>query len=223
MRNVTATSTGATANVDFVIGFGISSEVLSFVSQGWIWVVDGSEPGSAEVPVDASVVDLKLQEFAFVFEDGALNSGNFAFSAENIGEQDHEIAILQIPGPLSTADLLQGLESDDESFIQGFGFLGFLAPGSTGTAALAEPLGTGNYALVCFLPDVDEVPHAFKGMVSQPSVGSPSGGLAPISPPNTGDAGLLSGSAAASFWLTSIGLMLLLTGALSGLRVLRRS
>ncbi len=137
VRNVTATSTGATANVDFVIGFGISSEVLSFVSQGGIWVVDGSEPGSAEVPADASIVDLKLQEFAFVFEDGALNSGNFGFSAENIGEQDHEIVILQLPGSLGTADLLQRLESGDESFIQGFGFLGILAPGSTGTAALA--------------------------------------------------------------------------------------
>ncbi len=135
VRNVTATSTGAMAIVDFEAGFGLAPEDLSFIFQGGIWIVDGSRSGSAEVPEGASVVDLALQEFAFVYENGALASDNFAFSAENIGEQDHEIVILQLAGAIGTADLLGALENDDESLLQDFGFLGILEPGATGTAA----------------------------------------------------------------------------------------
>jgi hypothetical protein len=46
-----------------------------------------------------------------------------------------------------------------------------VAPGAKLTVALAEPLASGRYALVCFLPDTDEgeegTPHAFKGMLAE--------------------------------------------------------
>ncbi len=121
-------------------------------------------------------------------------------------------------GAIGTADLLGALENDDESLLQDFGFLGILEPGATGTAALAHPLDTGNYVLICFLPDVDGVPHAFKGMVSGFTVGSPSGGPAPITPPSTGDGGLQSENRALSAGLIAIGTLMLVAGSLSSMR-----
>ena len=41
VRNITETETGAMATVDFVSGLGVSSEDLSFIFQGGIWVVSG--------------------------------------------------------------------------------------------------------------------------------------------------------------------------------------
>jgi ketosteroid isomerase-like protein len=223
IRNILETETGASATVDFASGLGISSEDLTFVLQGGIWIATSSQPGSGEVAEGTALVDLMLKEFAFIYDADAVASGDFAFKVTNNGTQEHEVLLVQLPGEISTPDLVDAIANSDENSpppFEDFGFLGVFEPGTTRTAALAHPLDEGYYALVCFLPDTDGVPHAFKGMVSEFTVGSPAA-TGPISPPNTGDGGLLAGSATANLWVMALGVVVLVTGAVSGLRAMR--
>ena len=64
-------------------------------------------------------------------------------------------------------------------------------PGASNVALPPGPFGAGRYAVVCFLEAPDGTPHALLGMVSEFNVGPGGGGGSPISPPNTGDGGLL--------------------------------
>jgi hypothetical protein len=227
VRNITETETGATATVDFVSGLGVSSEELSFIFQGGIWVVSDSQPGEANVPEGTPIVDLALQDFAFVYDADAVAGGNFALNVTNMGDQDHEVVLIQLPEAMSVPDLIDTIASSDESgpppFID-FGFLGVFTPGEMRTAALAHPLDDGYYAFICFLPDTDGTPHAFKGMVSTFTVGSPSAGEGggTISPPNTGDAGLAAPGSGVNSGLMALGVLALVAGLFSGLRVVRR-
>jgi hypothetical protein len=224
VRNVVETETGAKATVDFEAGLGISSEEWSFVFQGGIWIVSASQPGEPLVPESTPRVDLTLQEFAFVYDAAAVAGGDFAFNVTNAGTQEHEVVLIQLPNELSPSGLVDTLASSDESspppFVD-FGFLGAYPPGATATAALAHPLDDGYYALVCFLPDTDGTPHAFEGMVSTFTVGSPGTSGGPIAPPNTGDGGLKADGPGVDLWLITLGVMISLTGLVAGIRTVR--
>ena len=222
VSKVEATADGAVATVEFENGLGIEAQLTSFVRQGPIWVVDDMGPGSATLAPGTAVVDLTLQEFAFVFDAAAVTTGNFGLNVTNSGAQPHEV-LVQLAEPTSDAELLEAFLSEDESgpppFLD-FGFLGFLEPGESATAALSRPLADGHYALVCFVPDPeDDTPHALKGMLSQFTVGT-GGASAPISPPSTGDGGLL--DAAKGAWSATLALVgtAMIAGAV-GLRLLQ--
>jgi hypothetical protein len=225
VRNITATATGATATADFEVGLGIASFELNFVLQDGRWLIDASKTGSAAVGADTKVIDLKLQEYAFVYDKGATSGGNIAFAAENIGEQPHEMLLVKVDESLSTADLLDELSSEDGSGpppFEDFGFLGMLQPGESATAALSHPLEPGKYVFLCFIPDAaDGTPHAFKGMVSDFTVGSGSAAPSPITPPSTGDGGVLGSRGSMSYPLVALGLALLTLGLGFGFRTAR--
>ncbi|HEU0074257.1 MAG TPA: hypothetical protein VFS30_09610 [Dehalococcoidia bacterium] len=218
IHDVAVTGATATATADFEFGLGIEADALSFVFEGGRWLLDGVQPGNATVPAGTTVVDMKLQEFAFVYDEAAVSSGNVAFNVVNGGAQEHELVILKIDEALSASDLLDVLseEGDTEGSppFEDFGFLGIFEPGEGGTAALAHPLDAGKYVFICFLPDVDDVPHAFKGMISEFTVGGTAG---PITPPSTGDAGLV-GDHSRKLGLIGLSTVLLLLGAASALR-----
>lgn len=222
IRGITVTGTTATATVEFEFGLGIEADALSFVFQGGRWLLDGSQPGSAAVSADATLVDVGLQEFGFVYDKEAVSSGNVAFNVENVGTQDHELVILKVDPGLSTSDLLDVLSEEGDTEgpppFEDFGFLGVYGPGESGTAALSHPLDSGSYVFICFLPDTDGVPHAFKGMISPFTVGG--GAASPITPPSTGDAGL-AGDHSTKLGLVGLGAVLLLLGAASTFRAVR--
>ena len=223
VRNVSASGTGASATADFEIGLGIASFDLGFTLDNGRWLIDASKTGSAPVSAGTNVIDLKLQEYAFVYDKDAASGGNVAFQAQNVGTQEHEMLLVKVDESLSTSDLLDTLSNEDGSGpppFEDFGFLGFLEPGESATAALAHPLAPGKYVFLCFVPDAaDGTPHAFKGMVSDFIVG---GGSSPITPPSTGDAGLLASGGSANYSLGAVGLLLISLGLGSALRPGRR-
>ncbi len=214
VRNVAATSTGATATADFEVGLGIATFDLSFVNQYGRWVIAASQTGSADPGPDTTLIDLKLQEFAFVYDKAAAASGNIAFAAKNAGQQTHEMVLVKVDASVSVPELLDTLSTEDGSGpppFEDFGFLGMLEPGQSAVAGLAHPLEPGKYVFLCFLSDTDGVPHAFKGMASEFTVGSTSS-PGPISPPSTGDGGLLEGKGPPSLPLLAVSLLLLTFG-----------
>ena len=200
--DIKETATGATATAAFAIGLGIDSQAMVFLYDNLKWTIVEVEATTSRIPSGAKVVDMGLQEFAFVYDKAQVASGNFALDITNIGRQEHEVVLVKVDPATTTGDLLELAQSEEEEGpppFEAFGFLGFLPPGESSIGALSEPLSTGKYFFLCFVPDTDGVPHAAKGMISEFTVGNVSAAPAPttspggtISPPSTGDAGLVS-------------------------------
>ncbi len=226
VRDITETSTGATAIVELQFGLGVEANRYSFILVDGRWRIDGSTPASPAIAPGTAVVGLQLQEFAFVYDKKAVANGNVAFKAENVGKQDHEILLMKIDESLSLSEFQQILLSEGEGEESGpppfedFGFLGFLQPGETGIAALSHPLESGKYVFVCFVENpADGLPHVAKGMISEFTVGTAT--TSPITPPSTGDGGVLSTESDLKQSLLALGLLLIALGLGSTVRVVR--
>jgi hypothetical protein len=223
VENVVVTDGTATAAVhlNFAPGFSESNE-WSFVLSGTEWKVDGSTPIAPEIPEGATVVDVQLDEYEFIYDQAAVEAGgDIAFSIENIGEEDHEFVLLHLTTDAPLSELLESEEEEPE----GIEFLTFAmaGPGESTAAVLPGPLEDGRYGLVCFLPAPDGTPHAFLGMVSEFNVGDSTGeGAAPIAPPNTGNGGLADVSGAPSPALLAVSAIFMLIALTSLVPVIRR-
>ena len=210
----------AIVDLQFEAGFSIYEEWEFYMTDDG-WKIGAGQPVSRPIPPGVPAVDLTLQEYAFVFNEDAVNAadGNFAFKISNAGEEEHEVVLLSIDSNESLLDLLMSSDPESEDLPAGVGFVtfgGFFAPGDEGTVIFSEPLSAGKYGLVCFVPSPEGTPHAFLGMVSEFTVGGgpvdgPGGG---ITPPSTGDAGLLGGGSGYTTWLMlGLALTLILGGA----------
>lgn len=219
--------------LQFEGGFGLF-ELWTFQDTDDGWVIAGSEPASRPIPPGVPTVDMTLQEYAFVYNEAAIQAadGNFAFEVTNAGEEEHEIVVLGIDSDQSLQELLEAGDPESEDLPEGLEFItfgGIFEPGETGTTVFDQPLGPGRYGLVCFIPSPEGVPHAFLGMISEFEIGGgpvddgddDNGGSSPITPPSTGNGGLLDASTDSSV-LVVVAAMLVF-GGLGGLFAFRRA
>ena len=189
-ENISVENGTASADVLLDFDFFTSREHWTFTSIDGRWVIDSATEIAPEIPEGSTVVEVQLDEYAFIYDASAVEAGqSVAFAMENIGEEAHEFVLLRVT---SNAPLLDLLATDDDE-PEGLEFLVFAEadPGASNVAIPPGPLDAGRYAVVCFFPAPDGTPHAILGMVSEFNVGS---GASTISPPNTGDGGLLEGS-----------------------------
>jgi hypothetical protein len=174
----------ATAIIELAFGTVVQRSLTNFSFDG-NWRIDHEEPLAPAIPSGTTTVDMKLQEYAFVYDKAAITSGNVAFRVQNVGKEAHEVALIKLA---TSAPLLQVLQDEDFlAEVEVVGVAGPYDPGTGTNVVFTKPLAAGRYGLVCFIPAPDGTPHAFLGMVSDFNVG---GG---ITPPSTGDAGLASG------------------------------
>ena len=162
------TVSGGEASTDVTADFGNYTFVL--VLDGEVWKVDQLNAISPEVPAGVTAVDLQLNEFAFGFNRSDIEDGNFAFAAENIGEQNHQVIVVGIDEGVVLDDALQYEGDGDIPGLSEVAFTGPILPGEEYNVVFEEPLGPGRYALLCFFPDTDdpeETPHVFKGMKAE--------------------------------------------------------
>lgn len=87
-------------------------------------------------------------------------------------EQMHEPAVVGLTGDASGEDLVAALaDPQGPPPIRGeFGGMGAMSPGNEAWVTFEESLEPGNYALVCWVPDVNGVPHLMSGMFQDFSV-----------------------------------------------------
>jgi hypothetical protein len=189
-RNLTlvqSTANTAVTDMDLIFGKVVDRERDFWVLEGGVWKIDRTDDLPEIIPAGVTTVDMRLQEFAFVYDRSQVSSGRFAFSVRNVGEQFHEIGLAKLN---TNAPLLQLIQNEDLEGVEPLG-AAFYEPGDTGSFVLSEPLSAGRYALVCFIPDeADDIPHALKGMFSEFTVGGAATG-GTVRPPSTGDGGLL--------------------------------
>ena len=161
---------GNTATTEARLGFGkvLQPRRYSLIKDGDAWKINGSEVLMAEVPGDVQTVNVEMDEFAFRFDAEAIDGGDVAFIAQNVGAQPHELILARIPEDL---DIEQALRSPDPP--EGIEFIaagGPWGPNAGGSIVFIDALEAGRYIMVCFLPDTSDpqaTPHAFKGMLAE--------------------------------------------------------
>jgi hypothetical protein len=134
-------------------------------------VAEGDSAGD-ELAADEVAATVGLSEFRFDIPDGFDGQGTIAL--ENRGQQAHEMAFYKLNDGATLDDALAvfaGTAPPGPPPFESAGGLSATAPGSTGYADL--DLAPGEYAVVCFLPDVsgDKAPHFTHGMAQQLTIG----------------------------------------------------
>lgn len=166
VSNTDVNGNTATTDVEFIFGSTVQPERLSLVKEGDTWKIDGTEPLRAEVPGGVTAVDVKMTEFTFGFDRSSVTDGNVALRVENIGMQPHELVLIKMDEDF---DLQKALQSPGEP--EGLDFVGAIGPLETGEQSnlvFAKKLQPGRYAMVCFMPDINDqqhTPHLLKGMI----------------------------------------------------------
>jgi len=214
--------TDGTATAEIMLSFGVfsQSEQWTFVLDGGKWQIDDTMVSAPEIPSGATVVDVQLDEYEFIFDPSSIAAGDsVAFPIENIGAEAHEFVLLRLT---TDAPLLELLESEEEE-PPGVEFMAFAEadPGESNAAIPTQPLEAGRYGVVCFFPSPDGTPHAFLGMVAEFNVGAGGGTVSPITPPNTGDGGLKASVPNANTGLLLAAVLLTMVGVV-GVLPLRR-
>ncbi len=233
VKDVTVDGNSATAHASIDSGGGsVQAVTHTWVYENGQWLIDNETQDVVPIPAGVKSVDLKLQEYAFVFDKSAIpTDGNFAFSVTNAGTMEHEADVAMIPADMTTTDLLNylqqsGPDSPPPPGVTDIGSVGPIAPGASANLVFAQPLAPGHYVLLCFVTGDDGIPHVMKGMIADFTVGTPSSGTGTststsatgagtgsITPPNTGDAGLKPDSAATSNPLLLATLLVAFSGA----------
>jgi uncharacterized cupredoxin-like copper-binding protein len=164
VKSVSVNGDKATANVELKTGFEQGVEA-SLIKQSGAWKIDDFQPASVKGPAGASSVDVEMVDFAFKLKPEEIKAGKpFVFHASNTGKQHHFIEMVKIP---ADADLQQLLQSEEQpEGVEDLGGTMVFAPGEKADVVFPDNIAPGRYVLLCFLPDTDGTPHAFKGMVA---------------------------------------------------------
>jgi len=124
--------------------------------------------GDMEEVVDSVVADVVVDmvDYAYMMPN-ELDSGEMLWELTNSGEEEHEVAVIQIlDDNLAEEDIMEflntGEEPSEDQAQQLFSFIG-LPPG--GTAWMNVDLEPGRYLLICFIESPDGQPHFHKGML----------------------------------------------------------
>jgi len=129
-------------------------------------VTAATGPAAAEPSADLVV---KLVDFDFELS-GPLTAGHHVIRVENGGAQPHEIALVQLkPGkqPMDFAEWGEKQQGPAPGAL--FGGVSGIMPGAHAFATVDLP--PGDYALLCFVPDMkDGKPHFVHGMAKKITV-----------------------------------------------------
>ena len=108
-------------------------------------------------------------DFAFTVS-GDFVPGTNEITFSNDGEQVHHLQLMSLGSGNSVEDLIGDLAAAEESggpfpdYAAFVGGVGQIVPGAQG--GMVGQLESGSYALLCFVPDTDGVPHFAKGMAA---------------------------------------------------------
>lgn len=126
----------------------------------------------ARTAVESSVkADATLDLFDYNFKLSApITAGTRTIKVNNIGQQHHEIELVQLAPGASVSDLMKWMEKrQGPPPGKALGGIAGMEPGLT--QYFTAGFTPGDYALICFLPDAkDGKPHFVHGMVQQLTV-----------------------------------------------------
>lgn len=136
---------------------------------------------AAAVPATPVVYTITAKDFSYDAPD-TIAGGLVTLRLVNQGPDLHHIQLLKLDDGKTVADLTEGLKHmkpTDAPPPWVHDVAGPNTPVPGGESTITEQLEPGNYALICFIPGADKVPHAMKGMVRALTVIPATGASAP--------------------------------------------
>lgn len=129
---------------------------------------------------EPAVVTITASDFTFDAPD-TISSGMVTFKLVNNGPELHHAQLMRLSDGKTYADLMEGMKSMQPGspmppWIHDVAGPNAPVPGSAWT--ITENLEPGTYAIMCFIPSPDNVPHMAKGMSRELTVVSNSGAVA---------------------------------------------
>jgi len=126
------------------------------------------------------VYTIVAKDFAYEAPD-TISAGMVTLKLVNQGPDLHHVQLLRLSDGKTFADLAEGLKSMKPGepmppWIHDVAGPNTPVPG--GEQSLTEELQPGNYAIICFIPGADHVPHAMKGMMRPLTVVPATGAIA---------------------------------------------
>lgn len=140
------------------------------------------EPAPADSAAAAAPqqVTITATDYGFQLPASPIAAGVTTMTLVNTGKELHQVTLIRLTDGKTVADLMTALQAPGAppAWAVASGGPNAAAPGGQATATLnLEP---GPYAIICFIPSPDGVPHVAKGMVIgmdvQPA-GAPSAAL----------------------------------------------
>jgi plastocyanin len=126
----------------------------------------GTREAYAQAPAAApSLVTVTAREFAFG-APSTITAGATTVRLVNEGKEMHHVQLIRVDAGHTVAELMELAKTEGEPIPAWAKFVGgpnVHAPGAHSEATMV--LEPGEYALVCFIPSADGVPHIAKGMV----------------------------------------------------------
>jgi hypothetical protein len=125
---------------------------------------------SAHASVAPPLIDIMASDYAFDAPE-TLPSGLVTIRLMNHGQEPHHAQLLRMNDGVSFEEFGAALQSEGESALRLTtltGGAGALSPFKSGEVTLN--LTPGQYALACFIPSQDGVPHLAKGMLKPVTV-----------------------------------------------------
>ena len=132
-----------------------------------------ASPGATTAP-PANVVTFIARDFGFE-GPAQIPAGVTTFRLDNQGKELHHLVIARIDGGRTYDSLLAAMRKPGPppAWMHLVGGPNAGMPGASSNATI--DVGEGHYAILCFIPSADGVPHMAKGMVSPLEVTAASG------------------------------------------------
>lgn len=119
----------------------------------------------AAAPAAPAAVTFKGADFSFEGPE-QIPAGLTTINFQNVGKEWHHIQFARLNDGVTFQQLGEAMQKDENAvmgLLNFVGGVGALDPGGNGSVMLN--LKEGQYALLCFIPSADGVPHLAKGMV----------------------------------------------------------
>lgn len=135
-------------------------------------------PAVAAVP---QTITINAKDFAYAAPD-TVSAGMVTIKLVNEGPGLHHVQLVQLTDGKTVADLEAGFKTmkpDSPPPPWAHDVAGPNSPVPGGEQSITEQLDAGNYAIVCFIPGADGVPHVMKGMIRPLTVVASTAAAAP--------------------------------------------
>ena len=129
---------------------------------------DTTKVAATTVAATPAVYTIAAKEFSYTAPDTIIG-GMVTIKLLNQGTELHHVQLLKLDDGHTAAELSEGLKHMKPTdapppWVHEVAGPNSPVPG-TGEFSITEDIAPGNYAIVCFIPGADHVPHAMKGMV----------------------------------------------------------
>lgn len=125
-----------------------------------------SAMAAGNMAAEPTVVTITASDFAFEAPD-TISSGMVTIRLVNNGPELHHVQLVRLSDGKTYADLMEGMKTMQPTSPMPpwiHDVAGPNAPVPGAEWAITQDLAPGTYAILCFIPSADNVPHVAKGM-----------------------------------------------------------